>query len=146
MGLEALLAIQQAPSSRSTIVEDTRSSGTAYSGVILMLPLKPPHELVPPVRADELHLAGALAKPIVIPFDGAYWYFKRPDARPKPDARSSVFGSVLYMVDDEEIYWTFLRHHFESELLFQRLPKRRCRFVRVKLCTECHISRHLHPL
>jgi hypothetical protein len=74
MGMEALLGIQQAPSSRSTIAEDKRSSGTAYSGVILMLPPKPHHKLVPPVRADELHLAGALAKPIVIPFDGAYWY------------------------------------------------------------------------
>ena len=87
MGIEALLGIQQAPSSRSTIAEDKRSSGTAYSGVILMLPPKPHQEIVPPVRPDGLHLAGALAKPIVIPFDGAYWYFKRPDTRPKPDAR-----------------------------------------------------------
>ena len=87
MGIEALLGIQQAPSSRSTIAEDKRSSGTAYSGVILMLPPRPHQQIVAPVRPDELHLAGALAKPIVIPFDGAYWYFKRPDTRPKPDAR-----------------------------------------------------------
>jgi hypothetical protein len=87
MGIEALLGIQPAPSLRSTIAKDTRPSGTEYSGVILMLPPKPHPEIVPPVHTDDLHLAGTLANPIVIPFDGVYWYFKRPDTRPKSDAR-----------------------------------------------------------
>lgn len=87
MGVETLLGILSDPSSRPMIAKDTRSSGTEYSGVILMLPPKPHHEIVPSVHNDELHLAGTFAKPIVIPFEGVYWYFKRPDTRPKPDAR-----------------------------------------------------------
>jgi hypothetical protein len=48
---------------------------------------KPHHEIVPPIGADPLHSTGALAKPLEIPFDGAYWYFQIPDTRPGPDAR-----------------------------------------------------------
>ena len=31
-------------------------------------------------------MLGVHAKPMVIPFDGAYWYFKSPDERPKRNA------------------------------------------------------------
>jgi hypothetical protein len=48
---------------------------------------KPHREIVPPIRADPLHSTGALAKPLEIPFDGAYWYFQISDTRPGPDAR-----------------------------------------------------------
>jgi hypothetical protein len=58
-----------------------------YSGVILVLPAKPHKEIVPPAPVRHVMLANAPAKPVTIPFDGTYWYFKRPDHRPKPDAR-----------------------------------------------------------
>ncbi len=42
---------------------------------------------MPPSRTRDSSFAGSPARPIVIPFDGAYWYFKRPDERPKRDAK-----------------------------------------------------------
>ncbi len=60
--------------------------GAAYFGVILVLPPKPKHEVIVPApsRATELRSFGR--KSVVIPFDGAYWYFKRPDERPRASA------------------------------------------------------------
>ena len=62
------------------------SSATGYPGIVLMLPPKPHHEIIPPISSDPLHWTGTLAKPLEIPFDGAYWYFQIPDTRPSPDA------------------------------------------------------------
>jgi hypothetical protein len=60
-----------------------RHASRGYSGIILLAPRKP-HEIVAP---HESTLVGTSKDLHVIPFDGAYWYFKRPDTRPAPDAR-----------------------------------------------------------
>jgi hypothetical protein len=60
--------------------------GSHYSGVILTLPAKPHPRIVPPTASDETNFSSALSKPVIIPFDGVYWYFKQPDTRPRPDA------------------------------------------------------------
>jgi hypothetical protein len=61
--------------------------GSHYSGVILTLPPKPHPRVEPPAASDLTSFSSALRKPVIIPFDGVYWYFKQPDTRPKPDAR-----------------------------------------------------------
>jgi hypothetical protein len=61
--------------------------GSHYSGVILTLPAKPHPRIEPPTASDETSFSNALSKPVIIPFDGVYWYFKQPDTRPAADAR-----------------------------------------------------------
>lgn len=61
------------------------SSG--YSGVILTLPPKAHPHIQPPAPSNPTRFSAALAKQVIIPFDGAYWYFKQPDTRPSPNAR-----------------------------------------------------------
>jgi len=85
-GLEDLLGIQRAASLRSPSVKQMRSFAAGYPGIVLMMPPKPHHEIVSPISTDPLHWTGTLAKPLEIPFDGAYWYFQIPDTRPGPDA------------------------------------------------------------
>jgi hypothetical protein len=58
-----------------------------YSGVILVLPVKPHKEIVAPAPTKRVVITNTPARPVIIPFDGMYWYFKRPDHRPKPDSR-----------------------------------------------------------
>jgi hypothetical protein len=58
-----------------------------YSGVILTLPVKPHPRIEPPTLSNRTNFSIALPKPVIIPFDGAYWYFKQPDTRPRADAR-----------------------------------------------------------
>ena len=61
-------------------------TGGAYSGVILYLPQKP-KPIVAPVPEKTNTLNHGQAKPMVIPFDGVYWYYQPPDDRPEPDAQ-----------------------------------------------------------
>jgi hypothetical protein len=63
------------------------SRASEYSGVVLVLPAKPHEKLIPPPPASQQHFSGAIAHPVIIPFDGVYWYFKPQDGHPRPDAR-----------------------------------------------------------
>jgi hypothetical protein len=62
------------------------ASGSHYSGVILTLPAQPHPRIVPPTPSEESSFSSALSKPVIIPFDGVYWFFKQPDTRPAADA------------------------------------------------------------
>jgi hypothetical protein len=54
-----------------------REPDSGYYGIILYPP-PAKKEFVAPAPRDPTLLAGANAKPILIPFDGPYWYFKPP--------------------------------------------------------------------
>jgi len=86
-GLENLLGIRRTALVRPESVRHERSPAAGYPGIVLVTPPKPHHDIVAPTSADPLHWTGTLTKPLVIQFDGAYWYFQIPDTRPGPDAR-----------------------------------------------------------
>ena len=87
-GLSALLRNRPKASTSPLLKGDAKIlvPGRDYSGVILVLPPKPHDKIVPPASANHAQISSVLAKPVIIPFDGVYWYFKRPDQRPKADA------------------------------------------------------------
>jgi hypothetical protein len=60
--------------------------GGDYPGVILTLPPKPHPRIVPPAPSDQTNFSTALRRPVIIPFDGTYWYFKQSDTSPKAEA------------------------------------------------------------
>jgi hypothetical protein len=77
-----------------------------YIGVVLWAPpIK--KEILPPLPHSNSLRIGRASRPIVIPFDGQYWYFKAPSKRPGPRAhvahgkstevniRSSDFAPLL---------------------------------------------------
>ena len=82
--LASLLATRPAPLHMST---PRVAPASEYSGVILTLPAKPHTPIKAPAASAGTNFSIALSRPVIIPFDGAYWYFKQPDPRPKPDAR-----------------------------------------------------------
>jgi len=59
--------------------EANASSG--YYGIILYPPPQKKEIVAPQPHADSLR-GGAMTKPMTIPFDGQYWYFKAPNRRP----------------------------------------------------------------
>lgn len=69
--------------------KESQFAGNSYSGIVLLLPEKPHARVVPraPAVAHGTRVAMIPAKPLVIVFDGAYWFYKNPDQRPKPDAK-----------------------------------------------------------
>ena len=66
--------------------KDADQPGSEYVGIILWPPPIKKTELVLPSPRAASFAIGRAAKPVVIPFDGQYWYFKAPSTRPGPRA------------------------------------------------------------
>jgi hypothetical protein len=69
--------------------------GSDYVGVILWPPPVKKTQIVPP-RPHSTSFEIGRAKPVVIPFDGQYWYFKAPSKRPGPHAHVA-HGKAMYV-------------------------------------------------
>ncbi len=57
-----------------------------YVGIILLPPPTKKTPVIPPMPHARSLAVGRALKPIVIPFDGPYWYFKAPNKGPGPHA------------------------------------------------------------
>jgi hypothetical protein len=79
----------KAPHRPALITHESAESdqpGSEYVGIILWPPPVKMTEIVPPPPHTASSAIGKAPKPIVIPFDGQYWYFKAPSTRPGPRA------------------------------------------------------------
>jgi hypothetical protein len=56
--------------------------GSGYRGIILWTPPKKKERIIAPTRLNIAQLGMSNRRPMVIPFDGPYWYFQRPHAGP----------------------------------------------------------------
>jgi hypothetical protein len=65
---------------RGTVAQSSLGSG-GFESVILW-PIPPKKQIIPPVPAPTNLLGPEKSRPMVIRFDGAYWYFQPPDTRP----------------------------------------------------------------
>jgi hypothetical protein len=72
------------PPSAKPAAED-RDPSSGYYGIILWPPPKKT-EMVDPALDPSASESGHLSKPLLIPFDGPYWYFKAPANAPSPRA------------------------------------------------------------
>jgi hypothetical protein len=70
--------------------------GSDYVGIILWPPPIKKTEIVPPRPHATSFAIGTASKPVVIPFDGQYWYFKAPSKRPGPRAHIA-HGRAAYV-------------------------------------------------
>lgn len=86
-GLGFLASLIATPEHLIPAAPTLASSGIDYSSVILTLPERPHPRMAAPTVSAPTRFSTAVAKPVIIPFDGVYWYFKQPDSRPKPNAR-----------------------------------------------------------
>jgi hypothetical protein len=64
---------------------DPDRPNTDYVGVILWPP-PTKKEIIPPMPHPNSLAIGSASRPIIIPFDGPYWYFKAPSTKPGPRA------------------------------------------------------------
>jgi hypothetical protein len=62
-----------------------RHATSGYFGIVLYPPPKK-MEIIVPRMHEEAIAPGALTKPLVIPFEGPYWYYKEAGQRPGPKA------------------------------------------------------------
>ena len=74
-----------------TVNDSQRPDGEGNTGIVLW-PEKQVHtQLIAPTPIDLTNPAalGRNANPLVIPFDGVYWFFKAPDVRPPRTSRQA---------------------------------------------------------
>jgi hypothetical protein len=88
-GFAGLLTAHPSPPPDQAAKHQAQPSGNSYSGIVLLLPAKFHPKVVPPAPAAThgTQIGRVPLKPLVIVFDGAYWFYKNPDPRPKPDAK-----------------------------------------------------------
>jgi hypothetical protein len=89
----------KAPRKPALIAHESRESavpGSDYVGVILWPPPIKKTEIVPPRPHSTSFAIGKPSQPVVIPFDGQYWYFKAPSKDPGPRAHVA-HGKAIYV-------------------------------------------------
>jgi hypothetical protein len=59
---------------------------TSYQGVILWPQMPRKAKVVPPLPHQQAVSVTSISKPLVIPFQGSYWYFRDPAKRPTSEA------------------------------------------------------------
>jgi hypothetical protein len=75
----------------------------SYQGIILWtVPPKKKEIAAPPPKKNLLGIS-RINKPVTIPFDGVYWYFKKPDTRPHRGAH--VVRGIPTAVDIHSLDW-----------------------------------------
>jgi len=90
---------KETPRKPALITHEARESdvpGSDYVGIILWPPPIKKTEIVPPRPHSTSFAIGKARQPVVIPFDGQYWYFKAPSKRPGPRAHVA-HGKAMYV-------------------------------------------------
>jgi hypothetical protein len=85
-GLQGAHDASQKPPPAAHRSMEPDKTGSEYVGVILWPPPAKKTEITPPVPHVHSFGMGGASQPVVIPFDGPYWYFKAPSERPGPRA------------------------------------------------------------
>ena len=91
--------------------ETPASSNEGYTGIILLPIVETHKKIVAPHKEEPVFLAGRPREPVVIPFDGAYWYFKFPDKRPRPNARVVRGNSAKAVISSTDRYPLMMEAH-----------------------------------
>jgi hypothetical protein len=97
--LEAARAAAFAQGKRTDSNRNSRRTAAFHSGIsgyesIILWPVPDKKSIVAPVLANIAPLVDRTAKPLVIRFNGPYWYFQPPGQRPGPNAYQA-HGSPL---------------------------------------------------
>jgi hypothetical protein len=68
-----------------------QSSATGIGGYesVILWPFPEKKQIIPPLTAQESLLAPGTVRPLIIPFDGPYWYIQPPKDRPGPTAHQA---------------------------------------------------------
>ncbi|MGA7340924.1 MAG: hypothetical protein WBE72_15765 [Terracidiphilus sp.] len=108
---------------------------SGYESIILW-PVPEKKQIIPPIPEDNLLAKGA-RQPLVIRFDGAYWYFQPPDKRPGPLALQTHGTPLAASIRSNNSFPLFMDAH-------QNLGAP----IRLAACREIQVaveSRNLSP-
>jgi hypothetical protein len=125
--LNALAA--QEDSSQQSQSQSARKGASGYESLILWpFPEKKP--IIPPTPTEQSFLAPGTTQPLIIRFDGPYWYLQPPEKRPGPNAHQAhgtPLGAAIRSTNDLPLVMD------AHQPLGASIPIARCREIEVEI-------------
>jgi hypothetical protein len=108
------------------------ASANGISGYhsIILWPIPPKKEIVPPIPQAASFLAPGTTKPLVIQFTGPYYYFQPPHTAPSPTALQAKGTPLLHDIQTNNFMPLVMEAH---QALGAAIPIARCREIQVGL-------------
>lgn len=108
------------------------SSATVISGYqsIILWPPQEKKQIVAPIPQPTPLLAPGHTKPLVIPFDGAYWYFQPPNRGPSPNAHQARGTPLAIDIQAHNFISLIMQAH---QKLGVAIPLTHCREIQLGL-------------
>jgi hypothetical protein len=107
----------------------TAAGAGGYVSVVLW-PFPEKKEIIPPVIADGSVLAPGTKKPLIIRFDGPYWFLQPPSNRPGPEAHVAQGTPVSVNIESNNAIALVMNAH---QKLARPLPVPRCRAIEIEI-------------
>ena len=130
---DALLAANGAPTGDNVKTDaQTPPSDTGISGYhsIILWPIAPKNDIVPPIPQPTSLLAPGSSKPLVIQFTGPYYYFQPPHTAPSPGSFQVKGTPLLHDFQTNNFMPLVMEAH---QSLGASIPIARCREIQVGL-------------
>lgn len=90
---------------------DSTLGGTGGYHSIILWPLPPKKQIIPPIPRPANYLGIDHSRPMVIRFDGNYWYFQPPDQRPGRLAHQAHGNPLLFDIHSNNRFPLFMEAH-----------------------------------
>jgi len=115
----------------------TNSSGNGIGGYesIILWPVPEKKQIAAPLPSRTSVLAPGTTQPLVIRFDGAYWYFQPPGKRPGPDAHMAHGTPLAIDIQSNNFIPLVMEAH---QTLGSAIPLARCREIQVGILNSNH--------
>ena len=105
------------------------SGAGGYESVVLW-PYPKKKEFVPPLVADASILAPGTKRPLILRFDGPYWFLQPPSKRPGPEAHVAQGTPVNVDVESSNAIALVMNAH---QKLTRAIPTARCREIEIAI-------------
>jgi len=127
----AARANAQADTSRQTQpVDQASASGISGYQSIILWPFPPKKQILPPIPAQAQFLAPGTTKPLIIKFDGPYWYFQPPNNSPSAGAFQVKGTPLTHDFQTNNFVRLIMDAH---QTLGASIPLARCREIQVDI-------------
>jgi hypothetical protein len=108
----------------------SQSSTDGFSGYqsVILWPVPEKKQILPPLPAQTQLLAPGTTKPLIIKFDGPYWYFQPPHKGPSPRALQVRGTPLIHEFQTNKFISLIMEAH---QTLGASIPLARCREIQV---------------
>ena len=104
---------------------------------VILWPFPPKRQIIPPVPAPANYLGPERSRPMVIRFDGAYWYFQPPDKRPGRTAHQAHGTPLSVNIQSSNSFPLMMEAH---QRLIGPVRLSRCREIDVEIENRDNIA------